>query len=280
MSAAGGVGKISAKDPNVQVLVSGAVLRKYEVGAWAAGLLVRIPEWRAFFEGSPVDPIRDFNHLLITAPYFRKDTGKVVAVMEYNLSPTLVRDAVDHVLQRTNGVWLEDAPVTAAQAKVGGVSRLFALLPERKLLVVLPADAKDQLAGLKKAKPFRSGAEGVVVSMLTPAGPFKDFFPFPETLKWLRVAVTPTADGGADLALDAGDRSADDAKDHALVMSGEVEARRKISVLGLTSVEIIDPVTFTAVGDVIRARSHLQPQKMRLIMSWLSQKAEERYGKR
>jgi hypothetical protein len=276
VSAAGAVGKIAAKDPNVQVLVSGSVLRKHEMGAWMAGLLVQIPEWRAFFEGSPVDPVRDFNHLLITAPYLKKDTSKVVAVMEYNLSPDLARDAIDRVLRRTNGVWLEDAPVTTARAKVGGVPRLFALLPEHRLLVVLPADAMDQLARLKQAKPFRSSAEGVVVSMLTPAGPFKDFLPLPPTLKWLRFAVTPTADGGADLAIDVGDRSADEARDHAAVLTRLIEARRKVSVLGLAEVEIIDPVTFIADRDVIRARVHLQPQKLRLIMAWVSQKAEER----
>ena len=36
-SAAGGAGKIAAKDPNVQVLISGEVLRKHEIGAWGSG---------------------------------------------------------------------------------------------------------------------------------------------------------------------------------------------------------------------------------------------------
>ena len=47
------------------------------------------------------------------------------------------------------------------------------------------------------------------ISMLTPARPFRDFFPLPESLKWLRLALTPTADGGVDLAIDAGDASRD-----------------------------------------------------------------------
>jgi hypothetical protein len=277
-SAAGGAGKIAAKDPNVQVLIAGNVLRKHDLGPWAARLLVNIPEWRGFFEQSPVDPIRDFNHLLITAPRFQGDSSKLVAVIEYNVSSDLVRDAIDQVLRRTNGVWLEDAPVTTARARVGGAVRLFAELPERRLLVVLPEDAMDQLERLKRAKGFRNSAEGVIVSMLTPAHPFRDFFPLPESLKWLRVALTPTPDGGADLALDAGDRSNDEARAHAEVLTKELEARRKVNVLGLTSFEVVDPVSFAADGDVIRGRTHVARSKLHMIMGYVEQKARERFG--
>lgn len=277
VSAAGDAGKIAAKDPNIQILLAGNVLRKHALGPWAAGLLVQIPEWRAFFEGSPIDPIRDLDHLLITAPRFRGDTSKVVAVMDVNLSPALTREAVDLMLRRTHGVWLEGTPVTTARARVGGAARLFALVPEHRLLVVLPAEAMDQLGRLKHRKGFRNSAEGVVVSMVTPARPFKGFFPLPETLKWLRLALTPTADGGADLALDAGDRSSAEAQTDAAAMTREIEARRKIDVLGLASVEIVGPVTFAAEGDVIRGRTHLPAQKLQLIMSWVAQAARERY---
>jgi hypothetical protein len=277
VSAAGGAGKIAAKDPNIQILFAGNVLRKHAIGPWAAGLLVKIPEWREFFEGSPVDPIRDLDHLLITAPRFKGDTSKLVAVMDLNLSPDLAREAVDQMLRRTNGVWLEDTPVPAARARVGGAPRLFALVPERRLLVVMPADAMDQLDRLKHSKGFRNSSEGVVVSMLTPARPFKPFFPLPETLKWLRLALTPTGDGGADLAFDAGDRSHVDAEAHAAVLTREIEARRKIDILGLASMEIVGPVTFAAEGDVIRARTHLPPQKLQLIMDWVAQSARDFY---
>ena len=280
MSAAGGAGKIAAKDPNIQILLSGDVLRKHDLGAWAARLLVNIPEWRGFFQGSPIDPIRDFNHLLITAPRFRGDTSKLVAVMDYNLPPDVAREAIDQVLRRTNGVWLEDKAVPVAKARIAGIPRLFAHLASRRLLVVLPVDAMDQLDRLKQAKSFRNSPEGVVVSMLTPARPFRDFFPLPETLKWLRVALTPTPDGGVDLALDAGDRSHDEAVAHAATLTLEVEARRKVDVLGLASFEIVDAVTFAADGDVIRARTHLSRSKLHMIMGWVEQNARDRFGVR
>ncbi len=274
--AAGGAGTIAAKDPNVQMLFNGIVLRRFPLGAWAAGLLVNVPEWRAFFEGSPVDPIRDLNHLLITAPRFKGDTSKLVAVMELAISADLTRKAVDGLLLRTGGEWLDGVPVPTARARVLDAERLFALVPQRHLLVVLPEEAKDQLDRLRTAKGFKRSTEGVVVSMVTPARPFKRFFPLPETLEWLRLALTPTADGGADLALEAGDRSPADARLHAPVLSREIEARRTIELLGF-SVAVVDPVTFSTAGKVIRARAHVTPGQLQGIMSWVEQGARALY---
>jgi hypothetical protein len=269
------VGKIAAKDPNVQILISGKVLRKHELGPWASSLLLMIPEWQRFFEGSPIDPIKDLDHLLITAPRLKEDSSKMVAVLEYNIRTERVRESVDAVLHRTNGVWLEDAPVTAGRARILGAPRLFAILPQRRLLVILPAEAMDQLEGLKHGKGFKNSAEGAVVSMLTPAKPFKEFLPLPESLKWLRLALTPAHDGGVDLAIDAGDRSVAEAQVHAGTIGEAIEARRKAAgVFG----RIMDEVKFVAEGDVIRARTHVTPQQMRLVMLLVEQKALERYG--
>ncbi len=276
IGAAGGAGQVAAKDPNVQMLFNGVVLRRYPIGAWAAGLLVNVPEWRAFFEGSPINPIRDLNHLLITSPRFRGDTSNLVAVMELAVSPDLTREAIDQLLHRTGGVWLDDVPVPTARATVLGAPRLFAMVPRRRLLVVLPGDGEGQLAGLSRTKGFKNTAEGVVISMITPSKPFKGFFPLPETLAWLRVALTPTADGGADLALDLGDRSAEDARVHAPLLAKEVEARRTVEVLGFL-ISKFDPVTFSVAGKVIRARLRLTPQQVQGIMSLVEQGARALY---
>jgi hypothetical protein len=198
--------------------------------------------------------------------------------MEHHLPPEVVREAVDQVLRRTGGVWLEDAPVTVARAKVGDAPRLFALLPERRLLVVLPAEAMDQLSRLKQAKGFRNSAEGAVVSLRTPARPFKGFLDLPESLKWLRLALTPGADGGVDLVIEAGDASHDEATAHAEILTRDIEVRRKVDLFGVASYEIASPMRFVAEGEVIKARTHLTPPQMRAIMGWVEGKARERYG--
>ncbi|APR77334.1 Hypothetical protein A7982_02681 [Minicystis rosea] len=278
MAAAGSAGKIAAKDPNVQFLLSGRAMRKHALGAFFSRILLMVPEWHQFFQDTPVDPIRDFDHLLITAPRLRGDSGKMVAIMETNISGDAIHAAVGQVIHQTNGVWIEDAPVTAARAKVGGAHRIFALLPEKRLLVILPGDASDQLEKLKQAKGFRNSAEAIVVSVLTPARPFGTFFPLPESLKWMRLSVIPTTDGGVDLAIDAGDRSAELAVKDAEAMTKELERRRKIDVLGLTSVEILSAFTFTADGETIRGRTHVTSVQLRQIMAFVETQAQQRWG--
>jgi hypothetical protein len=279
MGTAGGAGKISAKDPNVQLLLSGKAMRKHPLGGFFSRVLLAVPQWRDFFGGTPVDPIRDLDHILITAPRLRGDTGRLVAVMSPNLPAEQVEEAVGIVVRRAGGVWLEtEGPVTSARAQVGGASRLFAILPQKKLLVVLPGDAMEQLERLKQAKPFRNSAEALVVSLLTPARPFGAFFPLPNTLKWMRIALVPTADGGADVAIDAGDRSPEDAERDAVRMTAEMERRRKIEVPILGTMEILDAVTFEAAGDVVRARTHVSRAKLSQIMAFIEGEVKARVG--
>jgi hypothetical protein len=277
LAVAGAAGKIAGKDANVQVLVSGRVLRKHELGPWLSHLLLSIPEWHQFFQDSPIDPIRDINHLLITAPRLRGDAAKMVVLLDLDVPAEPLREAVDAIVHRSNGVWLEDAPVTAARARVLGAPRIFAMVPQKHLLAILPGDAADLLPQLKQWKRFPNSTEGVVISLVTPSRPFSGFFPLPETLKWLRLAVTPTADGGVDLAVDAADRSPEEAARHAEALSKEVELRRKLDVLGFT-VEIIGPVAFETSGDTIRARTHVSRAQVGRITGFVDGKIAEAYG--
>jgi hypothetical protein len=284
MSAAGGAGKVAAKDPNVQVLMAGNVIRKHELGAAISRILVLIPEWQPFFEGSPIDPIRDVNHVLITAPSFRSGFGKMVAIMDFNVAEPMIRGAVDLVVQRTEGEWLEDTPIPTARVKVAESDRLFAL-PGKRLLVVLPLEAKDQLAELQKTQGFRNSSAGLVISMVTPAGPLNrvlsaaNFARVPDTLKWMRVAVTPTANGGVDVALEFGDKSKEDAALHAPELTetfnsvvdgldGLVNLMRFFGRL-----EHLEHATFEPEGDTLKARVHITGPQLKgilgLVEGWL-----------
>jgi hypothetical protein len=265
IAAAGGAGKISAKDPNVQVLIAGNVIRKHQLGAAFARILVLIPEWHQFFADSPIDPIRDLNHLLITAPRFRGDTSKVVAVMDFNVPDAKIKGALDLIVNNVNGAWLDDTPVPTARANVGGGDRLFALVPGKKLLVVLPFEAKDQLEGLKKSRGFPNSKVGIAISMVSPARPFKGLFALPDTLKWLRIAVTPTADGGADVALEGGDASEKDAQKHAPEITKAFDQVRVISLL-ITTLEIVDHAEFVAEGASIKAQVHVSDTQLKRVV--------------
>lgn len=278
IASVGGAGKIAAKDPNVQIYIGSKVLRKHELGAWFGKILVLIPEWHAFFADSPLDPIRDVDHLLLTSPRIKGDTSKMVVVMALNAPQPKVREAVDQLVTSVKGTWIEDAPLPAARARVGGAERIFAMVPGRGLVIVVPDDAKDQLSKLKSANGFKTSTVGIRLSMITPARPLRTVFPLPESLKWLRLALTPTA-AGADVTIELGDASPEDAAAHAAEITKTWEQKRKLD-LGFTSMEVLEPTTFSAEGTTIRATVSVPANKLRMILSFVEKKVVERYDGR
>jgi hypothetical protein len=279
-AAAGGVGKLASKDPNVQVLIAGECLKKHDLGPWFGKILRGIPEWNSFFEGTPIDPVNDLAHMLITGPQFR-ESSKIVAVMDYKISEKQMHDVVDALVKKAGGEWLEGSPVPAARAKVEGGDRTFALIPGKNLLVVFPsADAKKILPDLKATKPFsKSCASGIVISIKDPWRPFAELFALPTTVTWMRLVVIPLKDGGADVRLEAQDHDAENAAKHAKEVSDRFNAIRRVD-LGITSYEVIDQVDFTSAGDHIRASTHASRSQLKMIMGVVEAKLNERLAQR
>ncbi|KYG04467.1 hypothetical protein BE21_46635, partial [Sorangium cellulosum] len=279
LSVAGAPGKLASKDPNVQVLIAGDRLRSHELGEWFGRILTTIPQWQSFFQDTAVDPIRDIDHLLIAGPQLR-DSSKVVAVMDYRAPEEAMRAAVDVVVRRSNGSWIEDAPVPAARATADRSERIFALVPDRRLLVVLPAEEEAQLSKLKSMKGFnKSSTAGIVVSLLTPANAFRGVQALPKSIAWMRLTVTPTKDGGADLTLTAGDESAEDALAHAQELTRTLNAIRTIN-LGITRIDVVDEVTFNTDGKVIWSKLHVTNRQLKLIMGFVEQALREQAAAR
>lgn len=270
VAAAGNPGEFAGKNPNVQVLIASDRIRQHDLGKWFGRILVTIPQWQGFFKDTPIDPIRDLDHVVIAGPQF-KDSRKVVAVMDFNIAEPKIRESLDLIIKRSNppGKWLDKAPVPAAQAKADNGDRIFAMVPGKRMLVVLPADAKDKLAQVKGIKPFnKSSAEGIVLSMVTPHRAFKGLpVAIPDTLKWMRLSVTPTPDGGANLLLEALDENAISARDHAEKLGALIESIRQVDIPLIGKFEIIGPTSFTSDGDLIRATSHVTNKQLRYIMS-------------
>ena len=267
---AGAPAEFAGKNPNVSILIAGDRIRKHELGTWFGRILVTIPQWQGFFKDTPIDPIRDLDHVIIAGPQLR-DSRKVVAIMDFNVSEKKIHDSIDVIVKRSNppGKWLEGTPVPAAQAKADNGDRIFALPPGKHMLVVIPADAKAELAKVRGIKPFnKSSAAGIVISLVTPHRAFKGLpIAIPDTLKWMRISVIPTEDGGANVMLEALDGNAALAKEHAEKLGAVIESLRQIDIPFVGKFEIIGPAPFTSDGELIRATSHVTKQQLRLIMS-------------
>jgi hypothetical protein len=101
--------------------------------------------------------------------------------------------------------------------------------------------------------------------MINPARPFKGLFALPDTLKWLRVAVTPTADGGADVSVEAGDASEKDAQKHAPEITKAFDQIRTLNLF-LATIDVVDHAEFVAEGASIRAQVHVSEAQLKRVV--------------
>lgn len=278
--AAGAAGKIRARDANVEVYLAGECLRGHPLATSFGNLLRAVPEWSSFFQDTPIDPITNLEHLLLTGPQL-VDSSNVVAVMDFKMPESDMKTIVDGVVKKHGGSWLGGTPLPTAEAHVQKADRLFALVPGKHMLVILPANAKKELDGLTQRKGFSKQCRaGVLVSLKYPWKPFEKIFPLPRSIEWMKVAVVPTKDGGADVKVEA--RDGDPAvKQHAADIAKALNAARTTTIdLGFLTrtVEVMDEVKLEAKGDRILGGSHVSESQLRMIMAGVTKKLTEHLG--
>jgi len=260
----------------VQVLIAGYRIRNHPLGERAGNLFTTIPEWKSFFAGSDINPITDLDNILLSGPQFR-DSKDVVAVIELNVPPQKVHKAIDNLVKRSKGEWLKGTPVPAARAKADRAFRLFALVPQKKLLVVMPLSKKDELGTLKQMKSFkRTSKAGIVVYLAEPHKPFGRVVKIPKSIFWMRLSVVPDADGGATLHLEGKDESPAAAAKHATQLTKDVNAvidRQIPNLILISRKTFIDRFEFTADGSLVRSTVKVSPGQLSatltVIETWL-----------
>lgn len=272
LAVAGGPGKIGPKDAFVQVLFNGNRLRGNTAGAALGGVLTALPEWKSFFDGTTIDPIDDAEHLLIAGPQFRRSKD-VVVWMQYRVPEAEMKAAIDTLVKRTKGgKWLDDAPIPAAIAKAHQYKRIFALVPNKKLLVILPVSAKDQLAKAKTVRPFNATSRsGIVISLATPRNAFagyEEVIDVPKTYKWLRMVVTPLAGGGADVALEIADASPADAAKHGPELEKQLSQVRTLAKLAtVIGADVLPPMSVVVDRDILRVNATVSQKGLNHILN-------------
>ncbi len=272
IAVAGGPGKFGPKDAFVQVLFNGNRLRGNNAGSSLGDVLTALPEWKSFFQGTRIDPIGDAEHLLIAGPQLRRSRD-VVVWMQYRVPEAEMKAALDALVKRTKGgKWLEDAPVPAAIAMAHDYKRIFALVPGKRLLVILPLSAKDQLAKVKSVRPFNGTSKaGIVISLATPRNAFADYLDVvdvPATYKWLRMVVTPLATGGADVALEIGDASAEAAaKDGPALEKQLAQVRTLAKLATVIGADVLPPMSVQVDKDILRVNATVSQKGLNHILN-------------
>jgi len=274
---AGAPSSLVGKDPNVKILIAGDRLRKYELGGMFGEVLSAIPQWQQFIGTSGIDPVKDINHMLIGGPQLR-DSRKVVVVLDLAVTDQKARQTIDGIIKRSKppGKWVGETPVPHAIAQADRGERIFAMVPGKHMVVVMPADAKDKLATVKSIKPFdKSSKVGIAIYMVTPANAFRGLpFQIPNTLKWMRVNVIPTEDSGVDVVLEAEDKDASLAREHAFALENIIESVRKVDVPFIGTYEVLGKTKFVTDGSLIRAETHVNRKQLVLIMGMAKKRLE------
>ena len=286
---AGSAGKVTDANANVRLLIFNDRIRSHPLGKRIGTLLGAAEQWKDFFGPGGLDPVNDVDRVLIAGPQL-KDSSGVVAVLKVSADPTRVKAAVDALVQRDPaGGWL-DAGVSAARAKADRAERVF-VLPRPGIVVVTPPSAADHALKVGKSLRFPrpKGKEALTTYVITPWRAFRGIpFQVPKSIKWVRMKIIPTENGGAYAELVAEDESEAAAKKNAQLLTTRlntvtrIDLRKKGGVFGKAArfllgdeVKLVEPVAFTSKGKQIHGKVVATPKQLGSLLEAISGYAEQ-----
>lgn len=279
----GSAGHVADAHANVRLIIYNDRIRHHPLGPRIGKLLGQVDQWHDFFGPAGLDPINDFDRILIAGPQLR-DSSNVVAVLRYNTSQRRIKKALDALVARdtAQGGWL-DAGVPAARARGDRAERTF-VMPAPHILVVTPPSAEKSALSLSPKTRFPNPKGDVALSVYVKT-PWRAFiginYRVPKTIAWVRMKITPTPDGGATATVIALDKSPDAAKRDAAYLTKSINAFTQVSLgivgslFGHHTLKLIEPVSFTAHGKRIEGDVRATPKELGALLEAVAAKAKE-----
>jgi hypothetical protein len=271
---AGGARNVVDSNANVSVNISTQKLRAHKLGPSVGALLAGVYQWRDFFGPTGIDPVRDTDAIWIWGPQFRR-SADVAAIVQHRLGAQRMRAALDRLVHSdAEGGWA-DAGVPVALAHADGAPRLF-VMPSPSIVVLSTEALRPSAQRLKlKALPSLPGDTVAVAKVKTPWRAFKGLdFRVPQSISWARAAVTPTADGGALIEIEAEDESADAARQNADKLGRAITAATQLDLgalgdlFGRRVTRFVQSVSFDAKGTHIYGQITLTEQQILTILGF------------
>lgn len=254
---AGAAGRVVDQNANVRLLVFSDRMRNHPLGTRVGQLLGSAAQWQDFFGPSGLDPVKDVDRILIAGPQL-KNSSEVVAVLRVNVPQDKLKQALTSLVDSDpQGAWI-DAKVPAARTHADRAERII-VLPAPGIVVVTPPSAEKHALSLGPGLRFPNprGNEALTTYVVTPWRAFVGIpFEVPKSLRWARMKIIPTSDGGATAEVVAEDESEESAKTHAKELTESINkvtelALPSLSIGGLSlggTVRLLEPVEFRAVG--------------------------------
>ncbi len=280
---AGSAGRVADSHANVRLIIYNDRIRSHPLGARIGKLLGQVDQWHDFFGPAGLDPIKDFDRILIAGPQLR-DSSNVVAVLRYNVSRQRMKRALDALVARDSaqGGWL-DAGVPAARARGDRAERIF-VLPAPHILVVTPPSAEKSALSLSPHTRFPAAKGSVALSVYVNT-PWRALiginFNVPRSIAWVRMDITATPDGGATANVVAMDASPAAAKRDADNLTTAINAVTQVnlgilgSILGHKQFKLIEPVSLSAHGKRIEGTVRATPKELGALLEAVWAKAQQ-----
>jgi len=260
---AGKAADVTDPNANVRLFIFADVIRNQPLGERVGSLLKRTPQWNDFFGTADIDPIRDVDRVLIAGPQLR-NSSQVVAVVQHHLKPAQI-DAAFELLVARKGEWI-DKEARLARAQADRAARIFAA-PNDSVVVVAPPQMEGQLRRLGEQSKFARGEGDIALSayLVTPHRVAKGTgLKLPKSVKWARLDLRPTPDGGGVLKLLAQDEDEASARKNSeffqmlIDQVASVDLKRggglgalASMLLGSQKVRLLKEASFRAQGDRI-----------------------------
>jgi hypothetical protein len=190
----------------------------------------------------------------------------IVVALDYNVPYPKMRQAIQTVVRHSGkkGRWERRPGLEIAHIGRKGERRVV-LARAKRMMVVLPVEAEDQIDNVKSPK-FRfkkSTGAGIVMHVITPWRAFMGSkFRMPKTIKWMRVRFRLKG-GDFEVEVEGQDESEEAAREHLKLLREEVDNLPKLGPLRAFG----DP-TWERKGDRIIARADVSSFQLRLILGF------------
>lgn len=267
-----GVTRVADPNANVRITLYNDKIRENPLGKRIGPLLGSLYQWRDFFGPAGIDPIKDIDQMYIVGPQLR-NSSNVVAILRHHLPPAKMHAALDLLVRadKQGGEWL-DAGVPVASAHADGAERRF-VVANAQTVVVTPPSAYAAAAAAGKYLTLRpsKGPEAALIYLATPSRAFLGLpIKIPESIKWARIRITPTEQGGATAEIEAEDENATTASENAAYLTRTANALAQLnlgflgSLLGQSSHRFIERVEFSAEGKLIRGSASVTADQLQM----------------
>jgi hypothetical protein len=278
LAMAGRASSVSDPNANVRLLLFNDRIRALPLAPRIGRLVARLPQWRSFFGPTGLDPIQDIDRVFVAGPQFRS-SGDVVALLQYSVPTSAVRQAIDSIVKREpKGEWLA-TKVPAARARADRADRVF-VLPKGHILMMVPPHLQDD--AIQKAPsiafPAIGGHAAVIAFLATPWRALLGLnvpVEVPRSIRSATLTVTPAEDGGAVLHVEAIDESPETAKADASLLTRAINllTQRDVGAVGALlfggkTLSLIEPIDLAGEGSVIRGDARVTPRQLERILGF------------